>query len=206
MKLSKRLQFIYDLLPKEGESFWDLYTDHGKLLIKAARNLKYKKFYGVDQVQSTIDFLFLKTSDIPKHKLILKCEKTQQTKLDSINTITLIGVGTNTIAETIDNFEKQNVQNTYIVSSHKDSFKLREYLFNKGLNFISEHFVQDKGLGYEILILNNKLPKRLTPRYGHDVWIDKEAKYYKNFKIKALNKTRRADKLCIINYLAQLET
>lgn len=193
-------------MPKKGDSFWDLYTDHGKLLIKAAQELEYKKFYGVDQVQSIINALYAKTTDIPATNLNLVCQRTQKTKLDSNNTIVLLGVGTNTIAETINNFENQNVQNTYIVSSHKDAFKLREYLFNKGLNFISEHFVQDKGLGYEILLLNNEFPKRLTPRYGHDVWLDNEAKYYKDFKIKALNKTRRADKLCIINYLAQLET
>jgi tRNA A22 N-methylase len=206
LKLSKRLQYIFDLLPKEGESFWDLYTDHGKLLIEAVNKLNYKKFYGIDQVQNIIDLLYVETTDIPNERVELKCEKTQQTKLDSKNTITLLGVGTNTIAETINNFENQNVQNTYIVSSHKDAFKLREYLFNKGLNFISEHFVQDKGLGYEILLLNNEFPKRLTPRYGHDVWLNNEVKYYKDFKIKALNKTRRADKLSIINYLAQLET
>lgn len=193
-------------MPKKGDSFWDLYTDHGKLLIKAAQELEYKKFYGVDQVQSIINALYAKTTDIPATNLNLVCQRTQKTKLDSNNTIVLLGVGTNTIAETINNFENQNVQNTYIVSSHKDAFKLREYLFNKGLNFISEHFVQDKGLGYEILLLNNEFPKRLTPRYGHDVWLNNEVKYYKDFKIKALNKTRRADKLSIINYLAQLET
>ena len=129
----------------------------------------------------------------------------QKIRLNSNNVITLLGVGTKTISETLDNFENQNAQNTYIISSHKDTFRLREYLFSKGLNFISEHFIQDNGKGYEIIVLNNDFPKKLTPRFGFDIWLNKDVKKYKLLKIKALYKTRRADNLSIINYLELLE-
>lgn len=205
MKISKRLQFIFNLLPREGESFWDLFTDHGLLLIKAATDLKYKKFYGVDAVQSLVDKLQAKTSYIPSSEIILKCELAQKIELDSNNVITLLGVGTKTISETLEHFENQNCCNTYIISSHKDTFSLREYLFNKGLNFISEHFIQDNGKGYEIIVLNNDFPKKLTPRFGFDIWLNKDVKNYKLLKINALYKTRRADNLSIINYLELLE-
>jgi tRNA A22 N-methylase len=200
---SKRLNFAFNLIPKSGGTLWDLFSDHAKLIIHAANKLNYKKFIAVDQIEAICKKIENTIStDIPlKNKIIVQCIKSQELRVCEKNVFLLLGVGSNTIIETLEHILAQASLSTFIICAHKNPLLLREYLYSKNLNFIDEYLMQDRGKYYEFIVVNNAATNRLTPLYGNKIWHSPSSRPYLDRQLNALQKSPDRKNLSKINYL-----
>ena len=173
IKLSKRLQSLYDLIEKDSsQTLYDLCCDHGDLGLRVAQDGIASTVFLIDRVPSIIDALSVRieATDIPSGvKIFALCEDSSQTQKTIKNsTLILAGIGEDTaisILEQIDLCPKCHL----ILGVHSENFELREYLKNKGFGLIAEKVIKDKGKLYE-LIKVSKCSKTPLNTVGSEQW------------------------------------
>lgn len=152
MKLSKRLNAIYNLVP-ECNTLVDIGTDHGLLIIKTVMENKTKIAYGVDINQGPLDQA---AENVKKYDLNDKIHLCLADGLVGFkaqaDVFVLAGLGSETIWGIIEAYPFDENQ-TIIIQSNSKLTWLRKTLFKNGFSILNEKFLYDRKKPVFILVV-----------------------------------------------------
>ncbi|NUN06584.1 MAG: tRNA (adenine(22)-N(1))-methyltransferase TrmK [Bdellovibrio sp.] len=133
LKLSPRLQYVYDLL-LPGKPVWDFCCDHGHLGLNAFESGDFPEVYFVDQVESIIQRLRGRfEAYLPKSKSTAQAHflaaSGQDIETSVCGTVVIAGVGAYTILGILQGVkEKGHLQaERLILGPQRDEEKLRQF-------------------------------------------------------------------------------
>ncbi|MGK0368108.1 MAG: tRNA (adenine22-N1)-methyltransferase, partial [Thermoproteota archaeon] len=140
-KMGKRLSYLYNLIPSDGDAFYDLCCDHGQIALNVLKFKNYKYVVANDQVPSIIESLskYIGTY-IPQElrsKITVELKSAAEIKPKQDAVFLIAGVGGDTalqIVEAILNSTEFKAE--FIISAHKNLIKLRAALNQFGCNFM----------------------------------------------------------------------
>ena len=169
MNLDNRLKRITDFIPSDSYIL-DVGCDHALLDIYLALNRNNVKLIASDINENPLK---IAKENIKKYNLEdeITLEKADGVSKinDEVDTVVIVGMGTSTINDIINNdLEKLKNVKKIIISSHTSSFELRENMNKKGFKIIDEAVVFDKGKYYEIIVYSNGYERlsKLDMEYG----------------------------------------
>ncbi len=151
MKLSLRLQAIYEMVPYAVTA--DIGSDHGKLMIALFNDARIPKGYAVENKKGPYDRLVkaLKEENIEDDVVPLFSDGISELP-PSVATIVLAGMGGETIIKILSShLEKLKNVSTLIVDAHTSTPKLRKYISDLGYIIADERMVKEDGIFYEVI-------------------------------------------------------
>lgn len=190
MNISARLRTIASLV-KDNSSIVDVGCDHGLLDIYLT---KYKNVHCVasDNKASCLNNAI---SNIKKYNLedrieTILCDGVEGIDLDTIDTVIISGMGTDTIINIIKN---KNI-NHMIIQSNNNLYELRKKITNMGYMIINEVVVFEYKY-YVIIefIKGNKKYNELELRYG-PILLNNNNKEYFTYLYNKLNNIKKKNK------------
>ena len=151
MKLSLRLQAIYDMVPYSVTA--DIGADHGKLIISLFEDGKIPKGYAVENKKGPYDRLIkaLKENNILDDIVPLFSDGIKDIPT-TVSTIILAGMGGHTILNILlKNKEKLKYIQTIIIDAHNATSTLRKEISDLGYVISEEKMVKEDDIYYEII-------------------------------------------------------
>lgn len=151
MKLSARLQAIYDMVPQGIAA--DVGSDHGKLIISLFENGVITKGYAIENKTGPFNRL---VKEIENHHLlddVIPMLSDGITDLPScVDTVIIAGMGGMNIIKIINAhpLKLKNVQ-TIIVDAHNAVPEMRRAICKIGYIIAEEQIVEEDGIYYEII-------------------------------------------------------
>lgn len=143
MKLSNRLEAIYNLIPETTQTVVDVGTDHGQLIIKLVLEDKIKRAYGLDIASGPLAHA---KANVLAYGLSDKIKLMQMDGLENFNetvdTVVIAGMGGDTIWHIVENYNFHPNQSLIIQSNTKNVW-LRKQFTNNGFKLIDEIFLID---------------------------------------------------------------
>jgi tRNA (adenine22-N1)-methyltransferase len=157
----------------EGEILWDIGCDHGLAGLSAGKTGAFKHVCFVDPSSFVIEKLIKHiAADIPKdwNYTIMKLKGDQIKVLSEKNVFLMAGFGGRPIIESVEAIRKQlKAPARFVLSPHKNTLAVREYLHRGEWHLISEEIVEEAGQFYEILQLESRRGNPVT-LFGTDQW------------------------------------
>lgn len=151
MKLSKRLQAIYDMVPSGIAA--DIGSDHGKLIISLFEGGIISKGYAIENKKGPFSRLekAIKESGLEKDIIPMLSDGISELPKD-VNTVIIAGMGGTNIINILKAHPSKlkNVQ-TIIVDAHNAVPELRKAVCKMGYVIADEDIVEDAGIYYEII-------------------------------------------------------
>lgn len=151
MKLSLRLQTIYEMVPYSVTA--DIGSDHGKLMIALFEDGRIPKGYAVENKKGPYDRLVnaLKEANIDEDVVPLFSDGISELP-PNVGTVVIAGMGgDNIIKILLDHKEKlKNVQ-TIIIDAHTNIPLARKEISELGFVIADERMVEEEGIYYEII-------------------------------------------------------
>ena len=212
MRISKRLQALYDLVPV-CDYLVDIGTDHGLLIAAAVKNGRCKYAYGLDIVDGPLQQA---QRNIDKYDLGKSISLIKSDGLKSFNkqgdVFVIAGMGAETIVNIIDAYTF-NVNQEIIIQSNTKNPWLRKTLVEKGFMIIDEVFLYDNRK--PVFIMKVKLGNQelsVTEQYigpilmtqensDYDAYLEHQVRKLK--KIQIQNEGFKEEYLCLSNYLSR---
>ena len=151
MKLSKRLQAIYDMVPNGVTA--DIGSDHGKLIISLFQNGIISKGYAIENKKGPYDRLVKAINDSGCAESVIPMFSDGISELPSdVDTIVIAGMGGFNIIEILK-AHPQKLKNvrTIIVDAHNAIPEMRKQICYMGYVIADEDIVNDSGKYYEIV-------------------------------------------------------
>ena len=146
-KYSNRIQTIQSLVPKSCKNIWDLCCDHGQI---GEVFLNNHNVFFVDQVPSIIEKLRNKlTADIPTTHIILSSVLNLKINTKN-NCFILAGIGSDLAIKMITHLTKQDPEGEFVISTHKNVLKLREFLHHNSFHAFEEILITEHGQFYQV--------------------------------------------------------
>ena len=151
MKLSKRLQAIYDMVPCGIAA--DVGSDHGKLIISLFKNGVICKGYAIENKKGPYSRLVkaIKENDAESGVIPMLSDGISELPKD-VNTVIIAGMGGFNVIEILKKHpgKLKNVD-TLIVDAHNSIPELREQVCKMGFVIADEDIVEEKNIYYEII-------------------------------------------------------
>lgn len=151
MKLSKRLQTIYDMVPAGVAA--DVGSDHGKLIISLFQNGIISKGYAIENKKGPYSRLekAISDADVLEHIVPMFSDGISELPSD-VDIIIIAGMGGFNIVEILK-AHPQKLKNvkTIIVDAHNAVPELRKQVCKMGYVIADEDIVSDAGKYYEII-------------------------------------------------------
>ena len=151
MKLSLRLQTVYDMVPKG--TVYDVGSDHGKLIISLIENNKIDFCYaGENKIGPYTRLKEEINKSLAKDKIKPLLNDGITNLPSDVNILTICGMGGYLINEIL-NANKQHLENVehIIIDAHNAIKDVRINLNNLGYKILEEKIVLDKDVFYEII-------------------------------------------------------
>ena len=150
MKLSKRLQAIYDMVPSGVVA--DVGSDHGKLIISLFENGVITKGYAIENKKGPYDRL-VKAIDEANATGITPMLSDGISELPSdVNIVVIAGMGGFNVIDILKkNPRKLKNVGTIIVDAHNAIPELRKQVCKMGYVIADEDIVYESGVYYEII-------------------------------------------------------
>ncbi len=151
MKLSQRLQTIFDMVPYAVTA--DIGADHGKLIMSLFMNGKIPSGYAVENKKGPYDRLVKNLHDNGLNNDIIPLFSSGIKDLPpSVSTIIIAGMGGNTIVEIIKSgaSKLKNIQ-TIIVDAHSLIPEVRKCICSFGYIISDEKIIKESDIYYEII-------------------------------------------------------
>ena len=151
MKLSKRLQTIYDMVPAGVAA--DVGSDHGKLIISLFQNGIISKGYAIENKKGPYSRLekAISDADVLEHVVPMFSDGISELPSD-VDIIIIAGMGGFNVVEILK-AHPQKLKNvkTIIVDAHNAVPELRKQVCKMGYVIADEDIVNDAGKYYEII-------------------------------------------------------
>ena len=151
MKLSKRLQAIYDMVPSGVVA--DVGSDHGKLIISLFENGVISKGYAIENKKGPYARLEKAIKDRGLEKNVIPMLSDGISELPSdVDTVIIAGMGGFNIVEILKSHVRKlkNVR-TIIVDAHKSIPEMRKQICKLGYIIADEEMVCEDNIYYEII-------------------------------------------------------
>ena len=151
MKLSLRLQTVYDMVP-EGTAY-DVGSDHGKLIISLVENGKINFGYAGENKKGPYTRLEQEVNkSFAKDKIKPLLNDGITNLPNDVNILLICGMG-GILINKILNSNKQHLKNIehIIIDAHNAIKEVRVNLNKLGYSIHNERIVLDKGIYYEII-------------------------------------------------------
>lgn len=151
MKLSKRLQAIYDMVPSGVVA--DVGSDHGKLIISLFENGVISKGYAIENKKGPYARLEKAIKDRGLEKNVIPMLSDGISELPSdVDTVIIAGMGGFNIVEILKSHVRKlkNVR-TIIVDAHKSIPEMRKQICKLGYVIADEEMVCEYNIYYEII-------------------------------------------------------
>ena len=151
MKLSKRLQAIYDMVPSGVVA--DVGSDHGKLIISLFENGVISKGYAIENKKGPYARLEKAIKDRGLEKNVIPMLSDGISELPSdVDTVIIAGMGGFNIIEILKSHVRKlkNVR-TIIVDAHKSIPEMRKQICKLGYVIADEEMVCEDNIYYEII-------------------------------------------------------
>ena len=151
MKLSRRLQAIYDMVPNGVAA--DIGSDHGKLIISLFQNGIISKGYAVENKKGPYSRLVKAIEDSGCSDSIIPMLSDGISELPSdVDTVIIAGMGGFNVIEILK-AHPQKLKNvrTIIVDAHNSIPEMRKQICYMGYIISDEDIIEEKGKYYEIV-------------------------------------------------------
>lgn len=151
MKLSRRLQTIYQMVPFGVAA--DVGSDHGKLIITLFQDGKIEKGYAIENKKGPYDRLVkaIEEEGLLDDVIPLFSDGISELPL-CVDTVIIAGMGGLTIIDILKkHVSKLSHVNTIIVDAHGAIPKVREEITKMGYIIADEKMVEEDGTYYEII-------------------------------------------------------
>ena len=151
MKLSKRLQAIYDMVPSGVVA--DVGSDHGKLIISLFENGVISKGYAIENKKGPYSRLVKAIEDAHAEKNITPMLSDGISELPTdVNIVVIAGMGGFNVIDILKQHPRKlkNVS-TLIVDAHNAIPELRKQICKMGFIIADEDIVYENGVYYEII-------------------------------------------------------
>ena len=151
MKLSKRLQAIYDMVPSGIVA--DVGSDHGKLIISLFENGVITKGYAIENKVGPYNRLVKAINDNHAEKGIIPMLSDGISELPSdVDVVVIAGMGGFNVIDILKkNPRKLKNVSTLIVDAHNAIPELRKQVCKMGYIIADEDIVYESGVYYEII-------------------------------------------------------
>ena len=151
MKLSKRLQAIYDMVPSGVVA--DVGSDHGKLIISLFENGVITKGYAIENKQGPYNRLVKAIEDAKAMDNIIPMFSDGISELPSdVDVVVIAGMGGFNVIDILKkNPRKLKNVSTLIVDAHNAIPELRKQVCKMGYVIADEDIVYESGVYYEII-------------------------------------------------------
>lgn len=151
MKLSKRLQAIYDMVPSGVVA--DVGSDHGKLIISLFENGVITKGYAIENKQGPYNRLVKAIEDAKAMDNITPMFSDGISELPSdVDVVVIAGMGGFNVIDILKkNPRKLKNVSTLIVDAHNAIPELRKQVCKMGYVIADEDIVYESGVYYEII-------------------------------------------------------
>ncbi len=151
MKLSKRLQSIYDMVPSGVTA--DVGSDHGKLIISLFENGVITKGYAIENKQGPYNRLVkaINSHGVQNNVIPMLSDGISELPTD-VDTVVIAGMGGFNVIEILKKHpgKLKNVS-TIIVDAHNAVPELRRQVSKMGFVIADEDMVFEAGIYYEII-------------------------------------------------------
>ncbi len=146
MKLSKRLQKLYDqLLP--GHALWDIGCDHGKIGEYALQQQSFPRVHFVDRVPVIIESLKQKVND---PEAFFHLQDAGLTKLAWSGNIVIAGMGGMSMIRILQQQDLVTEFCRFILSPHRDQERLESFM--RPFKKISAEQIQQRERTWPVLV------------------------------------------------------
>ncbi len=187
--LSKRLQIIADLVPKDS-NVADIGCDHGYLLIYLKDNHFNGKLLGIDNKKGPLESF--RNNLIQKkyeNEITIKLSDGLKDIDNSFNTIVIAGMGFDNIKKIVlGSKEKLDNIETFIIDSHTKEPEVRKFFVELGYKIEEELIIEENGIFYEIIkfVKGNKEYSEIEYKFGPILIKDKSDVFKKKWNKKLL--------------------
>lgn len=152
IKLSKRLQAIYDLVP-QSNVIADIGSDHAFLPIALVLNGKVTRAYASEVNEGPYEAT---VKNIEKHGVsnyVIPVLSDGISELEKdVNTISICGMGGSLIVDILDkDKEKLEHVTTLVLEPNNNEENVRIWLMNNGFEIAFENLIEEEGRYYEII-------------------------------------------------------
>lgn len=151
MKLSKRLQAIYNMVPSGVAA--DVGSDHGKLIISLFEDGVISKGYAIENKKGPYNRLVKAINESGASSGVTPILSDGITELPSdVDIVIIAGMGGNNVVDILQKKpgKLKNVK-TIIVDAHNAIPELRKKVLKMGYIIADEDIVEEKGVYYEII-------------------------------------------------------
>ena len=151
MKLSKRLQAIYDMVPNGVAA--DVGSDHGKLIISLFEDGIIEKGYAIENKKGPYNRLYKSITEkgLEEHVIPMFSDGISELPSD-VDIVIIAGMGGNTVIDILkSHLRKLKNVSTLIVDAHNAIPELRRAVSKMGFIIADEDIVEEKGIYYEII-------------------------------------------------------
>ena len=187
--LSKRLQIIADLVPKDS-NVADIGCDHGYLLIYLKDNHFNGKLLGIDNKKGPLESF--RNNLIQKkyeNEITIKLSDGLKDIDNSFNTIVIAGMGFDNIKKIVlDSKEKLDNIETFIIDSHTKEPEVRKFFVKLGYKIEEELIIEENAIFYEIIkfVKGNREYSEIEYKFGPILIKDKSDVFKKKWNKKLL--------------------
>lgn len=151
MKLSKRLQAIYNMVPSSVVA--DVGSDHGKLIISLFEDGVISKGYAIENKKGPYSRLVeaIESRGVKEHVIPMLSDGITELPGD-VETVVIAGMGGMNVIDIIKKKpgKLKNVK-TIIVDAHNAIPEMRKFISKLGYIIADEDIVEEKGIFYEII-------------------------------------------------------
>ncbi|MGM9873631.1 MAG: tRNA (adenine(22)-N(1))-methyltransferase [Bacilli bacterium] len=151
MKLSNRLQSIYDMVPYGIAA--DIGADHGKLIINLVENGKILKGYAIENKKGPYSRLLnaINESQSKEKVVALFSDGLNDIPLE-VNILVFAGMGGDNIIDIIKkNITKLKNIEYILTAANSSNDKVRKFICDNGFSIAEEKIVLDDGIYYQII-------------------------------------------------------
>ena len=187
--LSKRLQIIADLVPKDS-NVADIGCDHGYLLIYLKDNHFNGKLLGIDNKKGPLESF--RNNLIQKkyeNEITIKLSDGLKDIDNSFNTIVIAGMGFDNIKKIVlDSKEKLDNIETFIIDSHTKEPEVRKFFVKLGYKIEEELIIEENAIFYEIIkfVKGNREYSEIEYKFGPILIKEKSDVFKKKWNKKLL--------------------
>ena len=163
MKLSRRLQTIFNMLPSGGIAA-DVGSDHGKLIISLLLENKISKGYAIENKKGP--FLRLKKEIENYHlsnKIIAMFSDGVSELPSDTDKVVVAGMGGNLIINILKSHQEKLENVEYIIVDPHNAIKeVREEISNLNYHIVDEEIIKEDDIYYEIILFKKGMSDKLT--------------------------------------------
>jgi tRNA (adenine22-N1)-methyltransferase len=207
--LGPRLLHLSSFYTHEQE-IWDIGCDHGYLGLSFLCLETVSSVYLVDPSKKVIDQLINKLKDsyitIPNKIKVLN-QKGQYLEISkNIKKIIFIaGMGGKEIIDILDHMKPQlSVEDSVIISPHKNILELRKYLLESEFRLKDESVISESGRFYQVLCLSLFSGHPKVSAFGEKLWSGSLGNSYRDYILSTFSSHQDQLSMEFVHYLRHL--